>query len=120
MVSTGSFITIGSSEYSIPDTLIIHPGEIWDEQEEVYRIALGKPDMTPEDEALYKPLFMCLDKYLIGDEGFISDIVFRTGDTRLTFKLAYVSKMIQPFGVFYDIEAALDEIKIEGITKLAN
>jgi len=112
LVSTGSFITIGSTTYPIPDTLIINPGEIWDEHEDVYRIALGKPNMTPEDEALYKPLFVCLDTYLNNQGvGFISDIQFKSGDTTLLFKLAYVLRTRQPFGLFYDIEATQNEIK---------
>lgn len=105
-MSTGSFVTIGSNIYPLPDSLDINPILILDEENAVYRISLGKPDMTHEDMFLYTPLFEYIDTHM----PFIEDMYFAVDGETLRFKLAYIEKNIKGFGIFYDIEAATNEI----------
>lgn len=112
MVSTGSFVIVGSREFHIPEILYLEPENTWDDRDLVHRISLGNPNMTAEDEAFYKPLFAALDTYLKEtNEGFVTDVMFQSEGNTLKFSMAYVSKLVKDYGLFYDIEAMYGDAK---------
>lgn len=111
VVSACSRITFGASvvEYVIPDELIIEPPLILDEHNEVYRISIGKTDIPEDEEAAYRLLFSELDKRM----PFVSDMHIDVDGNKLTLELALVMRTQTDNGIFYDIEAALKDIKYE-------
>jgi len=108
--TSGSTISFATSDisYHLPDALDIDPAFIQDDKNEVYRVVIGKPDLTADELAEYKPLFEAIE-VRIAKSRFISDICFEVGNQRLTFGIAYVTRTENEYGVMYDIEAEYDE-----------
>ena len=106
--SQGTTISFENSTkpYTIPDELLIKLEDINDG--ELYRVCLGKVDMTCEEKKQYKRLFRVLDRRLVDNEGFVEEITFSVGSAKLFFALAHMTRRITPYGVFYDIEATHD------------
>ena len=84
--TSGSTISFATSDisYHLPDALDIDPAFIQDDKNEVYRVVIGKPDLTADELAEYKPLFEAIE-VRIAKSRFISDICFEVGNQRLTF-----------------------------------
>lgn len=108
--TSGSTISFATSDisYHLLDALDIDPAFIQDDKNEVYRVVIGKPDLTADELAEYKPLFEAIE-VRIAKSRFISDICFEVGNQRLTFGIAYVTRTENEYGVMYDIEAEYDE-----------
>lgn len=106
MASVNSHIIFGSIEYSIPEELEIEPKHIYDDKEKVYRISLGRADLTEDEVAMYQPLFIMLDKH----RPFIENIKFITGNKLLHFYLALLTRTVNEHGTFYDIEAMVEDV----------
>lgn len=114
MVANTTSISFDTSDivYILPDELMIDPNLIRDEHACVYRVSLGRANLTPDEAAMYKPFFNVLDKRL--EKGnFVCGISFYNEDTVLTFDIAYVHKRLTPYGPIYDIEASYDETTYE-------
>lgn len=111
MVTNTTSISFDTSDivYVLPDELMIDPNLINDEHTGVYRVSLGRANLTPDERAAYKPLFDALDKRLERSK-FVSGMSFDNIDSRLVFDIAYVYKRITTYGPIYDIEASYDEI----------
>lgn len=75
-----------------------------------YRIALGYMYDSPDKEA-YQSLFDAIDKTKVGI--FINGVIsFQEEDSFLKMTRVIVSKLIRPFGVFYELESAIVDSEI--------
>lgn len=103
VVSVCTRITFGndSDVFTLPLPLLINPDEIYDR--EVYRVSIGTTEEITEE---YQKLINELDKRM----PFIENMHILVDGAELIFKLAYMTKSIKPFGVFYDIEATEDDL----------
>ena len=102
-----SIVVIGYGEYTLPDELMIVPEDIYDG--ELYRVTIGRANLTEDELAAYEPLFNAIDKEL-RQSSFISNIGIQVNNARIIFKLAYVTK--NKYSI-YEIEATEDDIKYE-------
>lgn len=108
-VNICTVVSFGNETFTIPDTLNINPISILDDRESVYRVSIQK-FTEPKDEKTdkaYEALFTALDKHM----PFVDNIHFRVSDAKLTFTLALVTRYRKSFGIFYDIEASLNDIE---------
>lgn len=104
--------------FTIPEELVINPFLLADEKAEVYRIALGRADLTSEELAAYKPMFDALDTV---SSGFINNFCVKVNGKHLTFDLANITRTESKYGRFYDIEAEISYVSygdvLEGIVR---
>ena len=112
LISVHSRIILGNNGgvFDIPVEIDVDPERILDETEQLYRISIGKLNDSVEVPDVYQALFAALDKTI----PFIQNINIIVRDEELTLCLAYVTKTIKPYGVFYDIEAEKQDIKYKG------
>ncbi len=118
LVSVCSRITFGNDTdvFDLPEELIIKPALIKvedtnyheaDKPITLYRISIGKLDDRDEAAEVYQALFNALDKR----QPFVENMHIVVGDSELTIKLAYITKTVNKYGTFYDIEATEKELK---------
>lgn len=101
------------TEFTLPDRIDVDPSLLLDEHNEVYRLSIGNVNLSPDKAAEYEPFFYALNHQMKRDN-FIFNMRFIVGDCILVFKLAYVEKIKTPHGTIYEIEAALDEVALNG------
>ncbi len=106
-VNVCTVITFGSSpnSFSIPDALCIQPQDIFDDKEDLYRISISNMNA---DKNAYTELFTYLDR-----NPFVSAMSVALDGDIIKFDLAYVTRTVKPYGIFYDIEAMKKDMKFK-------
>jgi hypothetical protein len=91
--------------YTIPQDLQLTLADTLDEHREVIRVSLGIVNPSKEDQEKFNILFSRLEEK--SEKGFIDGFTITEGDTILNIELATIIKTEKPYGIFYDIEAAI-------------
>ncbi len=111
-----SKVSLGKNEcYQIPDELMIAPNLILDETSNVYRVSVGRANLSPDEAALYEPFFNAIRKR-IKSSPFVSDIHFIVNGKILTFDLAFVNiaaDHIYEFEMSTDDDLVYKDIPVE-------